>query len=208
LPEGTDSKQSGQLFWYHTFKELGLDVSGVDSLEGVRWKAKAIPDNLNGKSVLDIGTWDGYFAFLCERRGASRVVAIDNLAHGWGMATFEYAKSQLSSKVEFRKADIRYFDVGEKFDVVLYMGVYYHMPDPYSGFGKISLLTRDLAVIEGACEPSNDSFLRWMIGSHPDPTYFWRPSLPCLKNMLLHTGFHSVDIVDFKGDRVLLRAYK
>src|SRR5882762_8938168 len=45
-----------------------------------RLKFLDLPADLTGKSVLDIGTWDGFFAFECERRGAARVLAIDTFA--------------------------------------------------------------------------------------------------------------------------------
>jgi tRNA (mo5U34)-methyltransferase len=60
-----------------------------------------LPEDLTGKSVLDVGAWDGFFSFECERRGAARVLAIDTYA--WdvhGKDGFLLAHSVLRSKVE------------------------------------------------------------------------------------------------------------
>src|SRR5689334_6940141 len=67
---------------YHTI-ELpdGRILPGIQSAEHLRWRLNRfnLPENLTGKRVLDIGAWDGWFSFECERRGA-RVTAVDCLA--------------------------------------------------------------------------------------------------------------------------------
>ena len=66
-------------FRYHTI-ELpdGSTLPGLQSTEHLRWRLSlfGLPDDLRGKRVLDIGAWDGWFSFECERRGA-QVVAMD-----------------------------------------------------------------------------------------------------------------------------------
>ena len=92
-----------------------------------------IPEDLTGLSVLDIGAWHGYFSFECERRGAERVLAIDNYAwNRFGMDEFLSARDRLKSKVEHRKGDVHDLDerdVGQ-FDLVLMLGVFYHLRNP------------------------------------------------------------------------------
>ena len=89
-----------------------------------------MPNNLSGKTVLDVGTWDGYFAFLAEARGADHVLAIDPMQHNRGNTGFEYAKERLDSDVKHRVVDV--FDIEETFDVVLCFGVLYHVEKPES----------------------------------------------------------------------------
>ena len=64
----------------------------------------ALPDDFSGKSVLDIGAWDGAYSFAAERRGASRVVAVDSFCwngEGWGTQDgFHCARRLLGSQVE------------------------------------------------------------------------------------------------------------
>ena len=67
-------------FWYHSI-DLGNGIvsSGKKSAEQLAkdWEALGMPD-MRGKSVLDVGAWDGYFSFRAEEAGASRVVALDH----------------------------------------------------------------------------------------------------------------------------------
>ena len=65
--------------WFHTFS---LDGSKELYTHGVardhRYRIPALPEDFSGMSVLDVGTFDGFYAFLAEARGARRVVAVDN----------------------------------------------------------------------------------------------------------------------------------
>src|SRR5437667_3601082 len=107
-------ERAGQIRWFHTM-DLGQGVitSGRDrtprKLERVQ-----LPPDLSGQSVLDIGAWDGFFSFECERRGAARVVAIDDYTWGGGpgggsKAGFELAREALGSRVEDR--DVAFADI-------------------------------------------------------------------------------------------------
>src|SRR5258708_36997845 len=72
-----------------------------------RLKLLQIPEDLRGWSVLDIGAWDGFFSFECERRGADRVLAIDTYAWDtYGMDGFLAAREILGSKVEYRRVGV------------------------------------------------------------------------------------------------------
>jgi len=92
-----------------------------------RLKFLQIPQDLTGKTVLDIGAWDGFFSFECERRGAARVVAADHFSWhgpGWGTkAGFTLAREALGSRVE--DIDIDVMDLAPErigtFDVVLFL---------------------------------------------------------------------------------------
>src|SRR5438045_7785979 len=116
--------------WYHTI-DLGGGVvtNGVDDTPQ-RLARVQLPASLNGKTVLDIGAWDGYFSFECERRGAARVVALDHVvwnaptAAGTGKAGFDFAHAALGSKVEQIDSDVYDMDPANigKFDIVLFIG--------------------------------------------------------------------------------------
>ena len=72
--------------WFHTFS---LDGSKELYTHGIardhRYRIPALPEDFGGMSVLDVGTFDGFYAFLAEARGARRVVAVDNEQYGeWG----------------------------------------------------------------------------------------------------------------------------
>ena len=72
--------QADALHWYHTI-DLGNGV--VTKGDSAQDDGNAILPDVTGRSVLDIGAWDGKYSFLAERAGASRVVALDHYA--WGV---------------------------------------------------------------------------------------------------------------------------
>src|SRR5215472_4463284 len=89
---------------YHSI-ELpdGSILPGLQTIDHLRWRLDrfGLPENLHGKRVLDIGAWDGWFSFECERRGAE-VVAVDCVE----LDTFLEARSLLHSKVEYLTLDV------------------------------------------------------------------------------------------------------
>ena len=137
--------------WWHQI-ELpgGYVVPGPDPSEA-KLASLHLP-SLAGKTVLDVGAWDGYFSFAAERLGAARVLAADSWA--WqrphGKDGFEYARDAFDSKVEdieIEVLDISPETVGE-FDVVLFLGVLYHMRHPLLALERVASVTRELLVVE------------------------------------------------------------
>ena len=133
--------------WWHTINLNGILTPGAISYNIQMWNAQLIPEDLRGKTVLDIGAWDGFYSFLCEQRGAKRVLAVDNYHHwigeynsnsGLSNHGFLIAKESLNSKVEFRKLDANNIDtLDEQFDIVICFGLLYHLESPYSFIRKI-----------------------------------------------------------------------
>lgn len=108
-----------------------------------------IPKDMTNMRVLDIGTWDGFFAFEFERRGA-KVLAIDNWNDDKQLATFLFARKQLNSKVEYRKMDVHDLDpslIG-KFDIVFFAGMLYHLRYPLKVLEAIRSVTDGCLIIE------------------------------------------------------------
>lgn len=121
--------------WFHQI-HLGDDIvtPGVDD-SSAKLERLGLPVSLAGQSVIDVGAWDGVFSFEAERRGAKRVVSADYFCwtppsgdgHG-----FDIARWALGSKVEkklIKVEDLNPDAVGT-FDLVLFLGVLYHAPDP------------------------------------------------------------------------------
>jgi len=134
--------------WWHSF-ELpdGTVTEGVCSLESLRKRISQfpIPADLTGKRVLDIGTWDGWFAFEMERRGAE-VMAVDC----WDNPRFRSIHKTLQSKADYRILDM-YELTPERigyFDIVLFMGVLYHLKHPLLALERVCALTTDLAAVD------------------------------------------------------------
>lgn len=205
--------------WFHN-----IDLDGVSSAPDhflgdyprVKWTAfaDALPQDLGGRSVLDIGCNAGFYSIEMKRRGAGRVLGIDSDDRYLAQARF--AAEVLDADVEFRKLDV--YDVaalGERFDLVLFMGVLYHLRHP--------LLALDLiwehaaadqmvfqAMLRGSDEvaPVADDYdfaetVHFDAPGYPklhfiehryahDPSNWWTPNRACVQAMLRSAGFDIV----------------
>jgi len=137
-----------KLGWYHSI-ELpdGRVIPGHQSIEQLRTRLRQfhIPEDLTGKRVLDIGAWDGWFSFEMERRGAS-VVALDSAKN----TRLLEAKALLGSRIDYHIGDICRLtqkDLGT-FDIVLFLGVLYHLKHPLLALENVCGMCRDMACIE------------------------------------------------------------
>ncbi|MFZ0668263.1 MAG: methyltransferase domain-containing protein [Acidimicrobiales bacterium] len=186
-PNARDLKEKiAAISWYHSI-DLGRAGGGIvtpGNPPDQKVVSGGLPD-LAGKTVLDIGAWDGFWSFLAEKRGASEVKAMDHYAwcvdfatrleywerceaegrtpdyrfdftEFWrpdtmpGRAGFDLARSVLSSSVEPIVADFMTADPADvgTFDVVLFLGVLYHLREPLTALERVRMLTREVAVIE------------------------------------------------------------
>ena len=174
-------------FWWHSISLApGTTTPGFKSAEHLSQELKSfrLPP-LAGKTVLDIGAWDGFYSFEAERQGAKRVVALDHYAWSidWKTATqypeeckrkgitpsheegfrkawkpdllpgkkgFDTAREILQSKVEPVVGDFSAMDLKPlgQFDVVFFLGVLYHMKNPFEAVERLAGVTREVAVIE------------------------------------------------------------
>jgi tRNA (mo5U34)-methyltransferase len=190
--------------WYHTI-DLGGGVvtRGIDD-SPLRLARVQLPESLQGKTVLDIGAWDGFFSFECERRGAARVVAADHFSwHGTGWGTkagFTLARDALGSRVE--DIDIDVMDLAPErvgtFDVVLFLGVFYHLRHPFLALERVASVTRDYLIVETVVDLVG--FRRPAMAFYParelnnDPTNWWGPNVPAVVGMLESLGFVKVTV--------------
>lgn len=198
---------SADIRWFHSF-DLGdgNKIEGLKRLEVLKKEADIIlGDHVVGKSVLDIGAWDGYFSFESERRGAARVVATDHFCwsgEGWGNRDgFDYIHAKSHSKVEPVDVDVMGLPgagLGQ-FDVVLFLGVFYHLKDPYVGLESAAKMCSNHLVVETVTAlpreklPAMRLFESGELGG--DPTNFWAPNLPALELMLKSFGFNRIEFV-------------
>jgi tRNA (mo5U34)-methyltransferase len=225
--------------WYHAI-ELG-DGLVTPGIRGWTMESLQVPD-LTGKSVLDIGAWDGYFSFEAERRGASRVVALDHYVWsldlaGWeahqaerkaqgalpqpahrvpglwqpdelpGKRGFDVAHQALDSKVEAVVGDFMEMDLTElgAFDVVLYLGVLYHMENPMAAMRRLRSVTEELAVIESEAMALAGEGTRRLAEFFPgaelaaDPSNWWSPNREALLGLCQAAGFAEAEIATTSG---------
>jgi tRNA (mo5U34)-methyltransferase len=225
--------------WWHSI-DLGDGVvtpgHKYPALIAQEWEDLDLPP-LTGKSVLDIGAWDGYFSFTSERMGADRVVAVDDwkwalrsnvfaelrrqlVASGrsdprlrdrdelWdreglpGKVGFDVCHRHLSSGVQTIVANYMDLDPDEvgTFDVVLYLGVLYHEPNPLASLECVRALTRGVAVVETSAlfvPGGEDLALAEFYPSgelNDDITNWWSPNAKATCGMARAAGFSRTRI--------------
>lgn len=197
--------------WYHRIEIApGVVTPGINDSPRVL-KELALPDDLRGARALDLGTRDGFFAFELERRGAD-VLAVDYCAAE--ETGFAVAARALGSGVKFARANLfalRPRDVGT-FDLVLFLGLIYHLPDPMRAIRLVRGLCARLMWLEshlGFVEPEGASGLPLML-FYPrrtlgdDGTNYWGPNRACLRAMLEENEFRVLSESQI-GNRGLFR---
>jgi tRNA (mo5U34)-methyltransferase len=202
--------------WFHNLRLDGLQTAPEHFLgdyPAVKWRrfAHALPDDLTGRSVLDIGCNAGFYALEMKRRGANLVVAIDSDERYLAQARFAAEFYDLA--VEFVRLSV--YDVGAlgaRFDLVLFMGVFYHLRYPLLALDLIRRhVARDLFVFQAMLRGSHRvalidrdyPFKEERIFDRPsfprlhfiersysgDHTNWWIPNRACAEAMLRSAGF-------------------
>ena len=221
--------------WFHPI-DLGQGVTTHGLSKGPFVTPGQMPD-LAGRSVLDIGAWDGYYSFQAERLGAARIMALDHYVWGvdmgarqvywaecaergvlpdhdrdltdfWmpdlpGRRAFDFAREALSSKVEATVADFATVDLRTvgTYDVVLYLGVLYHMKEPLRALERLRTVTDEVAVIETQAMHVRGmetvSLLQFFAGGDFAADYgnWFIPTIEALHQMTLAAGFSRVETV-------------
>ncbi len=202
--------------WFHNI-ELGGVRTAPEHFLGdyprLKWRKfeSAIPADLSGRSVLDIGCNAGFYAMEMKRRGAARVVGIDSDEAYLAQARFAAEVEGLD--IEYRRLSV--YDVGllgERFDVVLFMGVLYHLRHPLlaldllreeavgdllvvqsmqRGSGEVAELAADYPFTETDLFDRPDFPKLHFLEHHysGDPTNWWVPNRACMEAMLRSAGF-------------------
>lgn len=206
--------------WFHNI-DLGGVKTAPDHFLGdypaFKWKsfAHAIPADLTGKTVLDIGCNAGFYALEMKRRGAARVLGVDSDEDYLAQARFAAEVSGLD--IELRNLSV--YDVGslgERFDLVLFMGVLYHLRHPLlaldllhehvvghtlvfqsmqRGSAEVTPLEADYPFSEERIfDEAGYPRLHFVEHSYShDPTNWWVPNRACAEAMLRSAGFEIVN---------------
>jgi len=206
--------------WFHN-----LDLGGVKTAPNhflgdypsMKWRTfeHAVPADLRGKTVLDVGCNGGFYSIEMKKRGADRVLAID-VDDGY-LAQARFAAEVLGLDIEFRELSV--YDVaqlGEKFDIVLFMGVLYHLRHPLLALDNLyEWVVKDLFIFQSLMRgcpeamllDSDYSFSEEDIFDNPafpklhfiehsyshDPTNWWIPNRACAEAMLRSAGFEILN---------------
>ena len=201
--------------WYHSIELPSGDViPGIQGLEQQRRRLRQfpIPQDLRGKRVLDIGAWDGWFSFEMEKRGAS-VVAVDAVRN----EKLLQARELLGSGIEYHVSDVcdlRPSELGA-FDIVLFLGVLYHLKHPLLALERVCAMSKDLVCVESLvvndgydpdAVPAMEFYETNELGGQFDN---WvGPNLACLLAMCRSAGFARVRFESMLDDRAHVSCFR
>jgi tRNA (mo5U34)-methyltransferase len=205
--------------WFHN-----LDLNGVRTAPNhflgdyptFKWRGfqDSIDADLRGQTVLDVGCNAGFYCFEMKRRGAERVLGIDSDEGYLAQARFAARLQHLD--VEFRNLSVYEVErLGEKFDWVLFLGVFYHLRYPLLALDLLrEYVVRNKFVFQSmqrgsrVSEPieadypfsetalfDRSSFPKLHFVEHSyanDPTNWWIPNRACSEAMLRSAGFRLV----------------
>jgi tRNA (mo5U34)-methyltransferase len=205
--------------WFHNLDLRGVKTAPdhfLGDYPALKWRrfAHALPSDLRGRTVLDVGCNAGFYAIELKKRGADRVVAIDSDPDYLDQARF----AAEVSGVDLELFELSVYDVGllgERFDIVLFLGVLYHLRHPLLALDLIhEHVARDLLVFQSMhrgsaeAEPleADYAFTEVEVFDRPgfpklhfieqryasDPTNWWAPNRACSQAMLRSAGFTIV----------------
>ena len=202
--------------WFHNLTLRGISTAPnhfLGDYPRVKWQEfrDAVPRDLTGMTVLDIGCNAGFYSFEMESRGAERVVGIDWDEHYLEQARF--AAKVLGSRVSFEQLSVwQVAELQEKFDLVLFMGVLYHLRHPLLALDLIhEHVAKDLLLFQSMQRGSKSvtelapdytfqqtemfdeaSYPKLHFVEHSyaaDHTNWWIPNKACAEAMLRSAGF-------------------
>lgn len=202
------------LTWYHTI-DLGNGLVTNGAYDHRLYLDKyGLPENLNGKTVLDIGAASGFFSFEFEQRGA-QVTATelpDWGAHDFGPnydmvqdlntideylnGPFDVAHRALNSTV--KRKHINIYDISPEsvgtFDIAFCASVLIHLTDPLKALWNIASVTKEKAIIATSIDPDIELPVAKMIGYERGDAW-WIPTRSCLELMAVSAGFAGIEWV-------------
>jgi tRNA (mo5U34)-methyltransferase len=185
----------------------GVRLQGAYDPEGI-WNMLAIDQACAGKRVLEIGPAQGYFTKRLTEAGAD-VTAMDyRTKEESGFWLMERLSGHDFKYVQGNVLDEAMMSSLGVFDIVILMGVLYHLPDPFKALDNCRSACRGTLILETLCDaelPPNVPAARYFASNSKggDWTNFWAPNRACLEGMLLDTGF-AVSRFNAWGDRILM----
>ena len=203
MPAENLQQEIARVDWFHTM-DLGRGITTPGRIVCMSPEQLEI-GRLDGLTVLDIGAWDGAYSFMAERRGAKRVLATDSVvwSGAWktGNAGFKLARRVLKSNVEDMNIDVMDLSPSRPgvFDVVLFLGVLYHLRHPLLALERIFSVVGKQLILETHVDLAD--LTRPAMAFYPgtelagDPTNWWGPNPLAVEAMLKSVGFRTVKTV-------------
>jgi tRNA (mo5U34)-methyltransferase len=197
-------KRVGEILWTHVI-DLGNGIVTPGLWRPGSLSAMGCPDDLRGMKVLDLCAADGAYSFQAERLGAASVLATDSFlwggAPGTSKAAFDFAREVLNSRVESKYLEVLDHspETAGVFDLVLFIGVLYHMRNPLLALERVFSVTGKQAIIESHVDMLDHS--RPAMAFYPgdelngDTSNWWGPNVAAVEAMLRVVGFQKVNLI-------------
>jgi tRNA (mo5U34)-methyltransferase len=207
--------------WFHNLRLPSGHETAADhplgDFPGFKWRelGPALPSDLSGWTALDVGCNAGYYTFELAKRGAD-VLGIDADEHYLRQARWAAEQLGVAGRVRFEQLSV--YDVARqdlRFDLVLFLGVLYHLRHPLLALDALAEKTRRLLVLQTLTMPGEDlveppadlainarepmlergwpvlAFIERRLAD--DPTNWWAPNAACVEAMLRTAGLRVVD---------------
>ncbi|HEV2862737.1 MAG TPA: DUF1698 domain-containing protein [Pyrinomonadaceae bacterium] len=218
--------------WFHRIDLGGGVFTKTESVMGEPvdhpagpWQVigRCLPEDLTGKSVLDVGCNAGFYAVEAKRRGARRVLGVDGQRQHVRQAVF--VRKALGLDIEYRRLNVYELtrrNVGQ-FDITLALGLIYHLKHLVLALENLYEVTRELLIVETAIMPPErtpESFTHPLgqaemrlhalayVENPPEAkeqVYNWfLPGVEGLSALLRNTGFDDVEVVEVKNERAVV----
>lgn len=215
---------------HHWYQSIPLDSDyttpgETGDSEQRKLEMMQLPEDLRGKTVLDIGCNEGFFSFEVERRGAERILAVDKSSAA--EEKFNLVKKIFGSKVEFKSLDLLDTNPPEigRFDIVFFLAVLHHMRHPLLALDRVYELTKEYALIEYVeAVPQEHKDLSALVRKMSKKGHLHMlPTRQFALEVLTHAGFKKIDLLGehrfhrireyrkmpgFDEQRVLLKAFR
>lgn len=202
-PEKELLEKISKLWWWHSI-QLSTKVKTPGVYAQVHWDkiVSAIPSDLTGKSVLDIGAHHGGFSFECERRNAKEIVAID-IWDSHFKQNILLCKEILDSKIQLVNLDVYEIETLDRnFDIILCFGILYALRNPFLILQKLHKMCNELIIVEAEIIRTDRSICYVLEQGEivPDQPLTILFSPTSLKNYALAIGFKKVDFLGYLTD--------
>lgn len=205
--------------WFHNMNLCGIQTAPdhfLGDYPSIKWTrfSHAMPSDLRGKTVLDIGCNAGFYSIEMKKRGADRVIAIDHDSAYLEQARF--AARVHGMEIEFNQMSVyEVAELGERFDIVIFMGLFYHLRHPLLALDLIhEYAAKDILIFQSMLRGSSSidqvaydyPFSEQEIFHEPgfpsmyfienrysgDPTNWWVPNKSCVEALLRSSGFEII----------------
>jgi tRNA (mo5U34)-methyltransferase len=205
--------------WFHNLHLQGGVQTAPDHYFGdfpkFKWQEikNKIPKNLEGWTALDIGCNAGFYSFELAKRGAE-VLGIDLDPHYLKQARWAAKQLGFDDRVKFRQMQV--YDLAKlkrKFDIILFMGVFYHLRYPTLAMDIVTQKLNKLLVFQTLTMPGEDVYMEnnllirnrhkmlkkgWPVMAFiedrlaGDPTNWWAPNHSCILSLLRSCGLNVI----------------